>query len=466
MAKTRTKYVCQQCAHESPGYYGRCPNCGTWGSMVETVEATSTGSTSTARRSVAAPDSASQVTRLADITSDGEQRIPVAIAEFSRVLGGGMVPGSLVLIGGDPGIGKSTLLLQVSTLHSSQQGRVLYVSAEESPRQIKLRAERLRVIPDDLLVLGETDIGQILAHIETTNPSMVVIDSIQTVFVPELQSAAGSVAQVRESTSRLMQFAKRSGIPVMIVGHVTKEGTIAGPRVLEHMVDAVLYLEGDRYHQYRVLRAVKNRFGSTDEVGVFEMTDGGMQEVPNPSQAFLQERSGNASGSAVAVPLEGSRPILIEVQALTTATSYGNPRRTATGFDLNRLQMLIAVLQQRVGYSLGAHDVFINVVGGLRVAEPAVDLGVIAAIGSSHAGRPVDRYTVFIGEVGLSGELRSVSQLDRRLNEVQKLGFRRAIIPAATYRGPSDRFSGIEVVRASTAREAIEAGFTSSGALR
>ncbi len=463
MAKTRTKYVCQQCAHESPGYYGRCPNCGSWGTMVETVEASRPAAASGSRSAPTRAENPSHVTKLSDISSDGEQRIPVAIDEFSRVLGGGMVPGSLVLVGGDPGIGKSTLLLQVSTLHSSLQGRVLYVSAEESPQQIKLRAERLRVIPDDLLVLGETDMGQILAHIDTVQPSMVVIDSIQTVFVPELQSAAGSVGQVRECTSRLMQFAKRSGIPVMIVGHVTKEGTIAGPRVLEHMVDAVLYLEGDRYHQYRVLRAVKNRFGSTDEVGVFEMTDGGMQEVSNPSQAFLQERSGNASGSAVAVPLEGSRPILIEVQALTTATSFGNPRRTATGFDLNRLQMLIAVLQQRVGYSLGTHDVFINVVGGLRVGEPAVDLGVIAAVGSSHAGKPVDRHTVFIGEVGLSGELRSVSQLDRRLNEAQKLGFKRAIIPSNAYRGPTDRLSGIEVVRVSTAREAIEAGFTPSG---
>lgn len=429
--------------------------------MVETVEANRPAAASGSRLAAARSDGTSHVTKLSDISSDGEQRIPVAIDEFSRVLGGGLVPGSLVLVGGDPGIGKSTLLLQVSTLHSSLQGRVLYVSAEESPQQIKLRAERLRVIPDDLLVLGETDMGQIQAHIDTVQPSMVVIDSIQTVYVPELQSAAGSVAQVRESTSRLMQFAKRSGIPVMIVGHVTKEGTIAGPRVLEHMVDAVLYLEGDRYHQYRVLRAVKNRFGSTDEVGVFEMTDGGMQEVQNPSQAFLQERSGNASGSAVAVPLEGSRPILIEVQALTTATSFGNPRRTATGFDLNRLQMLIAVLQQRVGYNLATHDVFINVVGGLRVGEPAVDLGVIAAVASSHAGRSVDRHTVFIGEVGLSGELRSVSQLDRRLNEAQKLGFKRAIIPATTYRGPSDKLQGIDVIRVSTAREAIDAGYTS-----
>lgn len=424
--------------------------------MVETVEQSAPAPAS--RRHAGQVSTGIQATRLADISSDGGQRVPVSIDEFSRVLGGGLVPGSLVLVGGDPGIGKSTLLLQVSTLHSAMQGSVLYVSAEESPQQIKLRAERLNVIPDDLLVLGETDMTQILTHIQSVDPSLVVIDSIQTVFLPELQSAAGSVAQVRENTSRLMQFAKRSGTPVMIVGHVTKEGTIAGPRVLEHMVDAVLYLEGDRYHQYRVLRAVKNRFGSTDEVGVFEMTDGGMREVVNPSQAFLQERSGNAAGSAVAVPLEGSRPILIEVQALTTSTSYGNPRRTATGFDLNRLQMLIAVLQQRVGYSLGDHDVFVNVVGGLRVAEPAVDLGVIAAIGSSYAGRPVERDTVFIGEVGLSGELRSVSQLDRRLNEAQKLGFKRAIIPATTYRGPVERLQGIELLRVATAQEAIEAG--------
>jgi DNA repair protein RadA/Sms len=456
MAKSRRKYVCQQCGHESPGYYGRCPDCGTWGSMVETVEQARPAGPSGSRSASVS----STATRLSEITSDGDQRIKVGIDEFSRVLGGGLVPGSLVLVGGDPGIGKSTLLLQVSTLMSAMHGTVLYVSAEESPQQIKLRAQRLNVIPEDLLVLGETDMTQILTQIEQVNPGLVVIDSIQTVFLPEIQSAAGSVSQVRENTSRLMQLAKRSGIPVMIVGHVTKEGTIAGPRVLEHMVDAVLYLEGDRYHQYRVLRAVKNRFGSTDEVGVFEMTDGGMREVINPSQAFLQERSGNAAGSAVAVPLEGSRPILIEVQALTTATSYGNPRRTATGFDLNRLQMLIAVLQQRVGYNLGMHDVFVNVVGGLRVAEPAVDLGVIAAIGSSHANRPVERDTVFIGEVGLSGELRSVSQLDRRLNEAQKMGFKRAIIPSTTHRGPGQRFQGIEILRVSTAQEAIETGIS------
>jgi DNA repair protein RadA/Sms len=350
-------------------------------------------------------------------------------------------------------------------MHSIDVGRVLYVSAEESPQQIKIRAQRLRIQPDDLMVLGETDMTLILSQIEQVQPSMVVVDSIQTVYLPELTSAAGSVAQVRECTSRLMHFAKQSGVPVLIVGHVTKEGTIAGPRVLEHIVDAVLYLEGDRYYQYRVLRAVKNRFGSTDEVGVFEMTDGGMREVLNPSQAFLSERASNAAGSAVAIPLEGSRPILLEVQALTTATSYGNPRRTANGFDINRLQMLIAVLQQRVGYGLGAHDVFVNVVGGLRIAEPAVDLALIAAIGSSHVGRPVERDTVFIGEVGLSGELRSVSQLDRRLNEAHKLGFKRAVIPSTSNRGPSERIKGLELVRVSTAREAIEAGLT-QGALQ
>jgi DNA repair protein RadA/Sms len=461
MARTRTKYVCQQCGHESPGYYGRCPACESWGSMVETVEHVGTGSAQT--RSPAS-GGAGSVRRLGDIQSDGQQRIPVAISEFARVLGGGIVPGSLVLVGGDPGIGKSTLLLQVSTLHSASVGPVLYVSAEESPEQIKLRAQRLGSSGDEMLVLGETDLSVVLNSIEQVNPSLVVIDSIQTVYLAELQSAAGSVAQVRECTSRLMHYSKRSGVPVMIVGHVTKEGTIAGPRLLEHMVDAVLYLEGDRYHQYRVLRAVKNRFGSTDEVGVFEMTDGGLREVANPSQAFLQERAGNASGSAVAVPLEGTRPILVEVQALTTATSYGNPRRTATGFDLNRLQMLIAVLQQRVGYALGMHDVFVNVVGGLRVSEPAVDLGVIAAIGSSHLERPVERDTVFIGEVGLSGELRSVSQLDRRLNEAQKMGFKRAIIPSTSYRGPSERLSGIELIRVSSAAEAIAEGVSGARA--
>jgi DNA repair protein RadA/Sms len=416
--------------------------------------------TSAPAKSVPGVTATTSPVRLRDVDSTDDQRIPVGIEEFGRVLGGGLVPGSLVLVGGDPGIGKSTLLLQVSTLYSINTGRVLYVSAEESAQQIKIRSERLRIAPDDLLVLGETDLTQVLNQVEQVRPELLVIDSIQTVYLPDLTSAAGSVAQVRECTSRLMQYAKRTGVPVLIVGHVTKEGTIAGPRVLEHIVDAVLYLEGDRYYQYRVLRAVKNRFGSTDEVGVFEMTDGGMREVINPSQAFLQERASNASGSAVAIPLEGSRPILIEVQALTTATSYGNPRRTANGFDLNRLQMLIAVLQQRVGLNLGVHDVFVNVVGGLRVAEPAVDLGIIAAIGSSYHGRPVERDTVFIGEVGLSGELRSVSQLDRRLNEAQKLGFKRAIIPATSYRGPRERIAGLELLRVGSVHEAIEAGLS------
>ncbi len=460
MPKTRTKYVCQQCGMESPGYYGRCPDCGTWGSMVETVERGEQRSTMVTPH--AGSPSVTGPVRLGDITTDDQRRIPVSIDEFNRVLGGGLVPGSLVLIGGDPGIGKSTLLLQVSSLHSAQQGRVLYVSAEESPHQIKLRADRLGAMAEDLMVFGETDLNEVLTQIDQVQPGLVVIDSIQTVFLPELQSAAGSVSQVRECTSRLMHMAKQSGIPVMIVGHVTKEGTIAGPRVLEHTVDAVLYLEGDRYHQYRILRAVKNRFGSTDEVGVFEMLDAGMREVANPSMAFLQERSGNAAGSAVSVPLEGTRPILIEVQALTAATAYGNPRRTSNGFDVNRLQMLIAVLQQRVGYNLGTYDVFVNVVGGLRVAEPAVDLGVIAAIASSHANRPVDRHTVLVGEVGLSGELRSVSQLERRLNEASKLGFTRAIIPATGPRGASSGQSDLELLRMATAREAIDACLTVS----
>jgi DNA repair protein RadA/Sms len=453
VSRTRTKYVCQQCGMESPGYYGRCPNCGTWDSMVETIERPATPATR-ARRDGARPTN--HAVALRDVQATGEERIALPIEEFSRVLGGGLVPGSLVLIGGDPGIGKSTLLLQVAAMRDFRRGPVLYVSAEESAQQVKLRAQRLGLVPEGLLVLAETDMHEILRVIDDVKPGLVVVDSIQTVYLSDLTSAAGSVAQVRECTARLMQFAKTSDVPVFIVGHVTKEGAIAGPRVLEHMVDAVLYLEGDRYYQYRILRAVKNRFGSTDEVGVFEMADAGLREVLNPSQAFLQERSGNAAGSAVAVPLEGSRPLLIELQALTTPTSFGLPRRTANGFDINRLQMLIAVLTRRVGMSLGDQDVFVNVVGGLRLAEPAADLGVVVAIASSYRERPVDSRAVLIGEVGLSGELRSVSQLDRRLNEAHKLGFKRAILPASSHRAPSSRIAGLELHRASTAAEAIE----------
>jgi DNA repair protein RadA/Sms len=421
--------------------------------MVETIEERASTPRSTARNG-AAPT----LQPLGDVSPKGQERQIVPISELNRVLGGGLVPGSLVLIGGDPGIGKSTLILQAASMLGSHGQPVVYVSAEESPQQIKLRADRLGIRPDHLLIMSETNLNAILGGIEALDPALLVIDSIQTVMLDEISSAAGSVSQVRECTSRLMQWAKPRNVPVFVIGHVTKEGAIAGPRVLEHMVDAVLYLEGERFHQYRILRAVKNRFGSTDEVGVFEMADVGLREVANPSEAFLEERSDITAGSTVAVTMEGTRPILVEVQALATPTAFGLPRRSANGLDTSRLQLLVAVLQKRVGLGLGAQDVYANVVGGLRVMEPAVDLAVAVAVASSFRDRPVDRTSVVIGEIGLSGELRSVNQLDRRINEASRLGFSRMIVPQGATRASSvDGSARIDIVRCGTAAEAIEA---------
>ncbi len=424
--------------------------------MVETIEERRGGSTGTSRIRATA-----RAQPLSSVGSAAIDRISVPIEELNRVLGGGLVGGSLVLIGGDPGIGKSTLVLQTAAALAGQVGTVLYVSAEESAQQIRLRADRLGLPQDDLWVLSETNLVEVLAAADEHAPGLLIVDSIQTVYLDELTSAAGSVSQVRECTARLMQWAKPRNIPVLIIGHVTKEGTIAGPRVLEHMVDAVLYLEGERFHQYRILRAVKNRFGSTDEVGVFEMADAGMREVRNPSEAFLEERNRSASGSTVAVTMEGTRPILVEVQALTTSTAFGLPRRSANGLEANRLQLLVAVLQKRVGLSLGGQDIYANVVGGLKIAEPAADLAVALAIGSSFRDRQVDPGTVAVGEIGLSGELRSVNQLDRRVNEARRLGFSRVIVPTAPGRRAQSMPEGIEVVRAGTVGEAMEAAMES-----
>lgn len=454
MAKPRTKYVCQQCGLESASYYGRCPDCGAWGSLVETIEARP--ATTATTRGVARSVTAVQPQPLSAVPSASLKRRPLPTEEFSRVLGGGVVPGSLVLVGGDPGIGKSTLLLQAAAELSAGGEAVLYVTAEESAQQVKLRAERVGAGIDHLYVLSETNIDDVIAAAEQLGPVVVIVDSIQTVFTPEISSAAGSVSQVRECTSRLVAYAKPRDVAIFIVGHVTKEGSIAGPRVLEHMVDAVLYLEGDRFHQYRILRAVKNRFGSTDEVGVFEMVERGMREVRNPSEAFLEERPGNAAGSTVVVTMEGTRPILVEVQGLTSASAFGNARRTANGVDLSRIQMLVAVLTKRVGLSLADQDVFVNVVGGMKLGEPAADLGVALAIASSYRESRVDPRLVAIGEVGLAGELRSVSQLERRLQEAAKLGFNKAVIPAALGRGLVRPPAGLELIRASTLDEAID----------
>jgi DNA repair protein RadA/Sms len=457
MAKAKSTWVCQQCGAVSPGYLGRCPVCTTWNSMVETIEDRRPGASS----GRAAGRAAQRVQPLSAVGSAEAHRITVPIQELNRVLGGGLVPGSLVLIGGDPGIGKSTLVLQVAAGLAGKAGTVLYVSAEESAQQIKLRADRLGAQADDLLVLSETNLADIIDVAEQQRPALLIVDSIQTVWVEDISSAAGSVSQVRECTSRLMQWAKPRGLPVLIVGHVTKEGTIAGPRVLEHMVDVVLYLEGDRYHQYRILRGVKNRFGSTDEVGVFEMADTGLREIRNPSEAFLEERSSGAPGSTVAVTMEGTRPILVEVQALTTSTAFGLPRRSANGLDSGRLQLLVAVLQKRVGLGLGGQDIYANVVGGLRIAEPAADLAVALAISSSFRDSVVEGRTVAIGEIGLSGEIRSVNQLDRRINEAVRLGFNRIIVPGTGDRGSVKPIPSAEVFAVGTLVDAIDCAMTS-----
>jgi len=400
--------------------------------------------------------------RLNDIQGDSEERIPVPISEFSRVLGGGMVPGSIVLIGGDPGIGKSTLMLQM-TLQMADGNTVLYVSGEESERQIKMRATRLlreadgqtQPLPDDLYLVTETNLEVILEHVQTVNPRILVIDSIQTVYRPELTSGAGSISQVRESASRLRELAKTSGIAVFVIGHVTKQGTIAGPRVLEHIVDTVLYLEGDRFQAYRLLRSVKNRFGATSEVGVFEMEERGMIEVNNPSEAFLAERMINAPGSAIAVTMEGTRPLLVEIQGLTSHTNFGNPRRTPNGIDFNRLLLITAVLSRRLNIRLSEQDIFVNVVGGLRIDEPAADLAIAAAITSSMRDVPVRADLALIGELGLSGELRMVGQIAARLREAASLGFKAAVVPHRLHR--KEKWpAGIEVTEARSLREALK----------
>ncbi len=443
--KNKTVYVCNSCGAFSPKWQGRCPDCGEWNTYVETVD-TPKAATSVGSIDVATPRKLSSV----DANDLARHRVP--LPEVSRVLGGGVVPGSLVLIGGDPGVGKSTLLLQLSSEMASSVGTVLYVSGEESVQQIRLRAARLGTVPDGLLVLSETRISRIADYIESARPGLVIIDSIQTMYVEDVESAAGSVSQVRECTMTLMRAAKGTGVPVFLVGHVTKEGAIAGPRVLEHIVDTVLYLEGDRFHQYRLLRAAKNRYGSTNEVGVFQMTQEGLSEVTNPSEAFLSERPEDTVGSAVGVLMEGTRPLLVEVQALTSYSGSGMARRTANGFDYNRLLLLVAVLGKRVGVSLGDQDVYVNVVGGLKLEEPAADLAVAVAIASSAGNRAVRPETVLVGEVGLSGELRSVPQLERRLIESAKLGFTRAVC-SRTARRPQTP-DGLKLVQAGTLADA------------
>ncbi len=453
MAKARTRFVCQACGATQPRWMGRCPECGAWNAMVEQLLEEPSRSSLRANPAAAA---GARALPLSQVASGGERRLSVPMEELSRVLGGGVVPGSVVLVGGDPGIGKSTLLLQLAALMGQPEHPALYVSGEESLQQLKLRAERLGVPGESLLVLAETNLDAILAQIEATRPVLAIVDSVQAIYSEAFTSSAGSISQVRECAAALLRLAKTQGTPTFLVGHVTKEGHIAGPRVLEHIVDTVLYLEGERYHAYRLLRSVKNRFGSTNEVGVFEMSDRGMIEVTNPSRVFLEERIARATGSAVAVTMEGTRPILVEVQALVSPAGEV-PRRTCNGIDFNRLLLLTAVLSKRVGLRLGDQDIFVNVVGGLRVMEPAVDLAIAMAIASSFTNRPVAEDLALFGEVGLAGELRSVGQSDRRLREAAKLGFGRCLLP----RGPGEQAphaEGAETLSARTLAEAVAKG--------
>jgi DNA repair protein RadA/Sms len=451
MAKTRTQWICQNCGRTMLREMGRCPGCGEWNTMVEVVE-------SPAAQAIATPGVLrSEPRRLAEIDTEGLERLPLPLEEFTRVLGGGVVPGSLILVGGDPGIGKSTLLLQTAGMMAESTDRpVLYVSGEESARQIKMRADRLSIRNNDLFIVTETNLDAILHHAEQVRPLAMIVDSVQTVYSEELTSAAGSISQVRQAASRFQWWAKAEGVAVFLVGHVTKEGAIAGPKVLEHIVDTVLYLEGDRFHTYRLLRSVKNRFGATSEVGVFEMREQGMVEVPNPSEAFLAERLVNAPGSAIAVTMEGTRPLLVEVQALASHSSFGHPRRTANGVDFNRLLLITAVLSRRVGLRLFDQDVFANVIGGLQVGEPAADLAIAAAIASSVRNRPVAADLAVIGEVGLSGEVRAVSQTAARLKEAERLGFRRCLLPRSARQGQEPLPQTIEAIPVRSVAEAVE----------
>ena len=450
MPKSKNVFVCQNCGNESPRWAGRCPDCNEWNTFVETVV--------TAAPKSASLTSATPVQELSQLPTNSLPRLTLPLAEFNRVLGGGIVPGSMMLISGDPGIGKSTLLLEIASMMAESVGKVLYVSGEESVHQIKLRADRLGLRGEDLFLLPETDLESIIERGKEIAPRLVIIDSIQTVHSNDLSSAAGSVGQVRECTQRLMRWAKSSNTPIFIVGHVTKDGSIAGPNTLEHIVDVVLYLEGERYSSYRLLRGAKNRFGSTDEVGVFEMRDKGMVEVANPSLVFLSQRSEGAVGSVIVPTIEGTRPLLVEIQALTSSTSFGLPRRNANGVDYNRLLMITAVLTKRTRLSLGNQDIIANAVGGLKVNEPAADLGIALAIASSFKNAGVKPNLVAIGEIGLSGELRAVSQLEKRLAEAAKLGFTSCLIPPLQSGQKVPR--EIKPIEVSTLSQALKAGLS------
>jgi len=452
MAKNKDKilFVCQNCGHESYRWIGKCPSCQAWNSFVEErISTTAKLDQRAGLREVIDP------VALDNIKADEMPRITTRSAEFNRVLGGGLVPGSVVLVGGSPGIGKSTLLLQEAANLSSPEFRILYVTGEESVRQTKMRADRLKLSSQHLYILPETDLEVALAQVDKVDPQLLIVDSIQTLFNPQLDSAPGSISQVRECGLQLVNLAKGKNLPVFMVGHVTKEGFIAGPKVLEHIVDTLLLFEGDRDHFYRILRAVKNRFGSTKEIGVFEMTEKGMLDVKNPSAVFLQERRKENSGSAVICCMEGTRPILVEIQALVSPTNYGLPQRTMTGLDNKRVLMLLAVLEKRLGYKVGAMDVFVNAVGGIRIDETAADLGVVACIASSIRNRVIDPEAILLGEIGLGGEIRSVSHIDSRLSEAEKLGFKRAFVPIGNSKNlPAD--SKLEIIPVDSSYKALQ----------
>ncbi|GMG68873.1 DNA repair protein RadA [Tetragenococcus halophilus] len=449
--KVKTQFECQNCGYISPRYLGKCPNCGSWNSMVEEK----LQDTTDRRNRTTLTGSKMQPTLLKDVVPKKEPRVKTSLDELNRVLGGGVVPGSMILLGGDPGIGKSTLLLQVSQQLAATGGTVLYVSGEESAEQIKLRAQRLGDAENDFYLFAETGMQDIRETIEKLQPDYVIIDSIQTMTQPDISSVAGSVSQVRETTAELLKIAKSNEIAVFVVGHVTKEGSIAGPRMLEHMVDTVLYFEGDKYQSFRILRAVKNRFGSTNEIGIFEMYEQGLKEVSNPSQFFLEERLEGTSGSAIVVAMEGTRPILVEIQALVTPTMFGNAKRTATGLDFNRVSLIMAVLEKRAGLLLQNQDAYLKAAGGVKLNEPAIDLAIAISIASSYKEKGTKPTECFIGEIGLTGEIRRVSAIEQRVKEVQKLGFEKVYIPKnnlSGWKAPAD----IEVVGIATLDEALK----------
>lgn len=449
MSKIKTKFICQQCGYETSKWLGKCPSCNEWNSFVEEIYDVKEEKKSSLNLSE------TKIEKLMDVQIQHEHRISTDVEELDRVLGGGIVKGSLVLVGGDPGIGKSTLLIQIANNLSNKGLKVLYASGEESAKQIKIRAERLNIKSDELYILSETNLDIIRNTVEKILPDILIIDSIQTVYNPEISSAPGSVSQVREATHVIMKLAKKQNIATFIVGHVTKEGSIAGPRVLEHMVDTVLYFEGELYHTYRVLRAVKNRFGSTNEIGMFEMRDIGLVQVKNPSEVLLSGRPTNTSGTIVVPSIEGTRPMLVEIQSLVSSTVFGMPRRVAMGIDYNRVVLMVAVLEKKVGYPLQNYDVYINIVGGLQTKEPAIDLGIICSIASSYRDIAIDPKITVMGEVGLAGEIRTVGFIDKRLKEASKLGFETAIIPKSNLKDLKD-VGRMKVIGVKNVEEALE----------